>query len=277
MRHTEDQFTGIGGTRLFTQAWLPTDAPKAHVTIVHGFGEHSSRYSHLVNHLLPKGYALSTYDQRGFGRSEGQRGYINSWGEYRGDLKLFVERVQREHPSVPHFIFGHSMGGLVTLDYLIRFPEGLRGAIISGPALGEPNVAGWMIAVSKLLSKVWPRFSLDTELDLPALTRDPEELREIENDPLRHSLGTTRFGTEFFATQDFVKANGRKLLLPVFMFHGGADRVVPASATQAFFSTVAAADKKLTVYEGGYHESINDIHRATVLADVEEWLEARLG
>jgi alpha-beta hydrolase superfamily lysophospholipase len=145
MRHEEGRFAGVGGLQLYWRGWLPDaasldPAPQAVLALVHGVGEHSGRYRNLVGPLVEGGYPVYGYDQRGHGRSPGPRGHIERWADYRGDLRAFLGLVVQHAPGRPLVLYGHSMGSLVVLDYLLQRPVGLAGAIVSGVALQPTGV-----------------------------------------------------------------------------------------------------------------------------------------
>ena len=276
MGHSEGTFRGYGGLDLFYQRWRPVGEPKAVLAIVHGFGEHSGRYGNVVDWLVPKGYAIYAFDLRGHGRSPGQRSYINRWEEYREDVRAFLTFVQGQEPGRPLFLMGHSMGGLIVLDYALHYPEGLQGVIASGPALAQVGVSPVVMTLGRLLSRLWPRFTLDTRLDATAISRDPKVVEAYVNDPLVHSVGTARLGAEMTKTMEWVNEHAADLRVPLLVLHGGADRLVPPEASRAFFERVALEDKTRYEYEGYYHEPHNEVGWERPLADLEAWLEAHL-
>ncbi|HHH41628.1 MAG TPA: alpha/beta hydrolase [Chloroflexi bacterium] len=276
MEHREGTFQGAGGLELYDQCWRPEEEPRAVLAIVHGFGEHSGRYMNVVNRLVPKGFAVWGFDHRGHGRSPGQRGYINEWGEFREDVRAFLQMVAGQEPGRPLFLMGHSMGGLIVLDYALHHPEGLNGVIASGPALGQVGIAPILLTLSRLLSWIWPRLSLDTGLDATAISRDPEVVKAYQEDSLVHSKGTPRLGTEMEKTMEWVQAHAADLRVPLLILQGEADRLVSPKASRAFFEEVTFPDKEWHGYEGGYHEPHNDVTRDQALSDLEQWLERHL-
>lgn len=279
MEHHEGSFTGYanaGGRapQLFCQSRRPAGEPRAVVAIVHGFAEHSGRYGFLVDHLVTRGHAVYGFDLRGFGRSPGRRGHIYDWAEYRGDVSAFVADLRSREPGRRVFLLGHSLGGLIVLDYGLRRPDGLAGAIVSAPGLRPVGAAKpHLVAVARILSRIWPTFSLDIGLDATAISRDPEVVEAYLDDPLRNPHGTVRWGTESLAVIRRIKAHAADWTLPLLMVHGEDDRLAAASGTRAFFEQVPIADKELHVYAGGYHEPHNDVDREQVLGDVADWLE----
>ena len=127
MKHSEGKFKGAGSLELYYQCWQPDGQPRAVVVIVHGIGEHSGRYMNVVNQLVPHGYAVYSFDNRGHGRSPGQRGYLNAWAEFREDVRAFLKKVREQEPGRSVFLMGHSLGSLIVGDYVLRDPSGLKG------------------------------------------------------------------------------------------------------------------------------------------------------
>lgn len=279
MEHLEGSFRGAGDLELFYQRWRG-DAARATLAIVHGFGEHSGRYSNVVHHLVPRGVDVYGFDLRGFGRSPGQRGHINDWSEFRDDLRAFLRKIadeEGEGAGKPLFLMGHSMGALIVLDLILRDSDGLRGAILSGPGLRPVGVAKpHLVLIAKLLSRLWPRFSLNTGFNPSMISRDPEVVRAYVDDPLRHPFGTVRWGTESLATIDWIWDHAGDVTIPILVVQGGADRLVAADGARDFYDQVTFPDKELHVYEGGFHEPHSDIGYEEVMNDFSTWLERHL-
>lgn len=278
MAHDEDTFRGAGGIELYEQRWL-SDAGEARavVAIVHGFGEHSGRYTNMVDRLVPAGYAVYAFDLRGHGRSPGQRGHVDRWTEYREDVGAFVCHVSEREPGRPLFLLGHSMGGLIVLEYAEQHPEGLRGVIASGPLLAQPGISPVKLALGRVISRVYPRFSLDTGLDVTAISRDPAVVEAYRKDPLVHGRGTARLSTEIAAAQARTLAGAPTWTLPLLIIHGAADRLAPATGSRAFFERVpAGVDKERDEIPDGAHEPHNDTSQRQALDILQGWLDRHL-
>jgi alpha-beta hydrolase superfamily lysophospholipase len=215
-------------------------------------------------------------DLRGNGRSGGQRAYVERWEEYREDLAHFVALVRAEETASPIFLLGNSLGGLIVLDYTIHHPDGLRGVIAASPPLGRLGVPAPLLALGRVLSRVWPRFSLRTGMDLSALARDPVVTQTVLSDPLFHRVGTARLSTEVVLAIARVQAAAPGFPLPLLVLHGSADRMVPPEGSRQFVARVAHPDRELREYAGAFHVLFADLDRERVLTDVERWIEAHL-
>ncbi|MBW4425387.1 MAG: lysophospholipase [Nostoc desertorum CM1-VF14] len=275
----EGTFQGVGGLDLYYQSWHPEGKVRAILAIVHGLGGHSDRYSNVIQHLIPKQYAIYALDLRGHGRSPGQRGYINAWSEFREDLRAFLQLIQTQNPGRPIFLLGHSLGGMIVLDYILRYPQQasvLQGAIALAPTLGKVGVSPVRVLLGRMLSRVWPRFTLNTGIDMSAGSRDQQVVAAIAQDTLRHTLATARLATEFFATVDWINAHAADWQLPLLILHGGADRVALPAGSDIFYQQVTCTDKLRIEYPGAYHEIQSDLNYQEVMADLEDWLERHL-
>ncbi|BAY26089.1 alpha/beta hydrolase fold protein [Calothrix sp. NIES-2100] len=274
--HSEDTFKGVGKLALYYQSWLPEGELRAILVIVHGLGAHSGRFGNIIEKLIPKQYAVYAFDMRGNGRSPGQRGHINSWAEFREDLRIFIELIQTKHPGCPIFVMGHSLGAVVVLDYILRHPKEastLKGAIALAPVLGKVGVSKVRLLIGKLLSRIWPQFTLSTGIDLSTASRDEKVLAAYAQDPQRHTLGTARLATEYFTTVDWIYTHAADWQLPLLILHGGADRVALPEGGERFYQLVTYKDKLRVVYPEAYHELHSDLNYQEVLTDLENWLE----
>jgi alpha-beta hydrolase superfamily lysophospholipase len=277
MQHAEGRFAGARALALYWQYWRadcrPASTPRAVVALVHGVGEHSGRYLNLVRPLVDDGYVVYAYDQRGHGRSPGPRVYVDRWADYREDLGAFLGLVARQAPGLPIVIYGHSMGSLVVLDYLLGHPEGLAGAIVSGVALQPAGVGKpYQVVLARVLSRVTPRLTVDLGIDGGSLTRDPQALEAARADPMLTSRATVRWGAESLATVRRVTEGMAAIDLPLLVLHGGADPLNRPAGAQALFETASSPDKTLRIYPGVRHEPHNDLGHEQVAGDVKEWL-----
>jgi alpha-beta hydrolase superfamily lysophospholipase len=269
-------FAGAGGLSLFRQSWRPAGPTRAVLINIHGLGDHSGLYPLLVEHCTGRGIAVHAMDVRGNGRSGGQRAYVERWEQYREDLARFIGLVREEEPGQPLFLLGNSLGGLIVLDYAAHHPEGLRGVVAASPPLGRLSVPAPLLALGRVLSRVWPRFSLRTGMDLSGLARDPAVVQTILADPLFHRVGTARLSTEVVKAIARVQAAAPGFPLPLLVLHGGEDRMVPPEGSRAFVARVGHPDRQLREYAGAYHVLFADLDHERVLTDLGQWIEAHL-
>lgn len=275
IRHQEGKFLGADEYNLYYQSWHPHDNSKAIVIIVHGLGVHSDIFANILDFLTAHNYSVYGFDLRGHGRSPGQRGYINSWSEFREDLQALLKLVRQKDPHLPIFLLGQSLGGTIALDYALRFQEHLQGLILFSPAL-KVGISPLKIVIGRILSQLRPGFTLDTGIRLITSSRDPEFVKSLEEDPLRHTKGTARLSTEFRKTVAWIGENAKNLQVPLLILHGDADRISLPESSRLLFEQITFADKERRVYPNGYHELHNDLNYEEVLADLGDWLEKHL-
>lgn len=268
-------FPGHGGLELFCRRWRPEGTPKAVLPIIHGHGEHSGRYAHVAGWLVLRGYAVYAFDLRGHGRSQGKRGALDSFREYRGDVRAFLDLV-REAESAPVFLAGHSLGGLIALDYVLRGSDGLAGVVASGPVLSPPGISPFLLWLSRFLARLWPTLTLDSGLDTTALSRDPAVVKAYVNDPLVHSKGSARMANEMMRIIDWTQAHAAEMAVPCLILHGGEDRLCPPQGSRVFIENVTYPDTQYIEYVGYFHEVYNDLGNEQVFSDLEAWLERHL-
>jgi len=220
--------------------------------------------------------AVHSYDLRGHGRSGGERGYVKRFDDYRQDTHRFLQLVAEQYPSQPLFLFGHSLGGLIVLDQALYFPGTMAGVIASSPHLGDPPISPLVDAISRVMSSVWPTFSLPAGIDATALSRDQKIVRAYAEDPLLHGRGTARLAVEVSKTVAATQAAAPRFQSPLLMYHGTADRVTQIEASQHFYDRVPGQNKAFIAYEDGHHECHNDIHHERVTMEVAQWVEAEI-
>ena len=274
MNYHQDTFSDNKKNTIYYQSWLPKSDIKALIVVVHGLGEHSGRYTNLVNHLIPLGYGVYSWDHIGHGRSDGMRKYIDRFPDFTNVVSQYVQQIKAAHPALPLFILGHSMGGLITANYLLDHQSDFKGAIFSAPAI---KVAGGVHPLKlygvKFLSAIFPRFGL-APLNPSAITRNLKVLEESLNDPLtNYGKTSVRLLTELMDAMVQFKKKAHTLTLPVLILQGSDDQVIDPSGANLLYDLVSSEDKTLKIYPDLYHEVFHEPERYKVLVDVEAWLE----
>jgi alpha-beta hydrolase superfamily lysophospholipase len=243
---------------------------------LHGLGDHSGLYPNLASHFPARAVALYAFDMRGNGRSPGQRAYLGSWKEYRGDLEAFIGRIREWEPGLPLFLLGNSLGGLVVLDYVLHHPGQVEGVIAAAPVLGDVGVPPVLMALGRVMSRVLPRFSLNVGMDLAGLAREPSVVEAVLADPLFHRRGTARLSTEVTAAIARVQQLAGSLSVPLLILHGSDDRMVPPDGSRTFFAKVRFPDREFREYPGAYHGLFADRGFEEVLGDLERWIDTHI-
>lgn len=261
-------------TGQYWQGWAPDEVTGV-VILVHGLHEHGGRYAHVAQRLARSGYATYAADHLGHGRSPGTRGSIGSMAATVAGVDEVAALAVAEHPGVPLFVYGHSMGGLVAAQYLTGTPSvPVRGAVLSAAAVDLSSANALQQKVAPVLGRLLPDLGVLT-LDADAVSRDPAVVAAYRADPLnRMGKVRARTGAEMITAVAAMPERLRRLTMPVLVIHGGADRLVPPAASDFVATTVSSADVTHTVYDGLFHEPHNEPEQERVLDDVVGWLDA---
>ena len=250
---------------------------KALVVLVHGGAEHSGRYAHLAGSLVHHGYGLAAYDQRGHGRSEGKRFFVRAFETYVDDLAQFSQHIQEQHPHLPLFLMGHSMGGTVATLFALTRPSPFAGLLLSGPLL-RPGSAytGLQTMIAKLLGRLLPHLPIQ-RIKPTDLSRDPEIVSGYETDPLvHHGPLLAGMGAAGLLAFEQIDREVEKLSMPLLLLHGTADQIAAVNGSKWFHQQTMSQDKTLHLYDGFFHEVLNEIGRGRVVQDILTWLEERM-
>lgn len=277
LRHNSNKFTAPDGETLFEQWWRPQEEPKAALVLVHGIGEHSGRYAHFAHYLLERGYAVNALDLRGHGRSAGARAFCRRFDEYVADIDLFLSRAAARTPDKPLFIMGHSMGGtIVTLHWLQHQPS-VQGVILTSAGFKtNVKINPLLLASGKFLSTWLPRVPT-LKLDTTLVSRDPAAVEAYDNDPLIWHRGVlARTGAELLRAFDVIGEQMERLTPPLLILHGTDDHITDPDGSRELYARAGSTDKTLNLYEGLYHELLNEVEKERVMADIVAWLDARV-
>ena len=264
------------GTRLFTQRW---EAPAhAAMLLVHGYAEHSGRYAHVAGYLNAHDVSVYTYDQRGFGRSDGRRALVTSFDQLLDDLQCVIDRTRRRlSDDAPLFLMGHSMGGAVCALYAIERSQAFQGLILSSPAVEvDDDIAPVLRHLAGVIGRLVPTLPTIRTPD-DAISRDPAVIAAAEADPLNyHGRVLAGTGAAFIRAARRIQTHMAAIALPLLVFHGTADKLTDPAASRMLYEHARSPDKALNLYDGLYHETLNEPEKEQVLEDIVEWLQARI-
>ena len=277
MKHFGDKWQDQEGTTFFVQGWEPENGnPKALVVLVHGLGEHTGRYVHVGKVLTRAGYALAGLDLRGHGKSGGPRGHASSLEAYMQDIRQFFSLMEQRYPAMPRVLYGHSLGGLLALAYAIQYGAGLKGVIVTGPALRSSlQEQKAKLAVVRLLGSLMPTMTVPSGLDATAISRDLAVVEAYQKDPLVHDSTSLGFGKAALHAIDLCFARAREFPAPLLIMHGTGDKINYFSGSEDFAKLVSEAGRDVTLrlWNDLYHEIHNEPEKEEVFKFMIEWLD----
>jgi alpha-beta hydrolase superfamily lysophospholipase len=254
--------------------WIPESPPKGAICLVHGIGEHIRRYDHVADYLNRAGYALFSFDLRGHGKSGGRRGDAPSYDALLDDIEILIHRSQSRFPDLPLFLYGHSMGGNLVLNYAVCRKPDITGVIVSAPGLKPASVgSAWKLPAARIFQFVIPALLVSNEIDAADLSRDPDVVRQYRADPLVHNRISLRLGVSLIDAGAWVRQRVSEIRLPLLVLQGGADRVVDVETNLGFAQGVGKLCR-LKMWPGLYHELHNEPEKDQVLAELTAWLDS---
>ena len=266
----------ITGLKLKGQYYEP-QRTEAVAILVHGMGEYAKRYERtVVPALLQSAIGVISYDQFGHGNSEGKKGDNPGYKYLLDSIDYMVNKAGNLFKSKPVFLFGHSMGGNVVINYCLRRKNDLTGVIATSPflrlAFDPPE---WKIILGKLLEKIYPSLTMPNELDLQFLSKDPNEIEAYKNDPLIHDRISTRYSLEMMRTGAWAISNAASLKTPMLLLHGLKDQITSSMASEEFALNSNGMASYVPI-ENGYHELHHDEEKKIVLDRICNWINEQI-
>lgn len=272
---TEGTFNGADGTELFFRVIEPLTAPKAAIILVHGHGDHSGGLQNISASLVNNDYIVYNFDLRGHGKSTGKRGFIRSWDEFRGDLHEFRKLVSLDQPELPLFIVGHSIGGLITLDYTLDHSAGISGVIAISPAISYEVKPFEQLGIT-LMGKLKPDYSINKKPNVRLLKKNSAVRTEYYSDRLRHNIVTPGLGSGLIQAISRLENQAQSIHLPLLLQYGLDDKITPPTKLRNFFHLVASKDKQLYEYSLAKHRPFDEVGREKFLEDLVGWLDQQM-
>lgn len=262
------------GVMLAGQAWLP-EATHAMIALVHGIAEHAGRYAFLAERANAQGIGLVSVDLRGHGRSPGERSYVERFDDYLLDVDALWTKAAELATGRPLFLMGHSMGGAIALRWVAQRQAAAAGLILSSAALKiGGDVPRLLIALAPLLSR-WVPHLRGTRFDPAVISRDPAAVAAYVADPLvSKEAPPARTGAELLLAMAANRAAAPGLTLPVYLFHGAADRLTDPDGSREIHDLWGGDDRTLRLWPGSRHETLNDLDREAVAAELLAWVVA---
>lgn len=276
MKTFESKFEGQDGLSFYVQGWEPDVQPKAVVALVHGLGEHIGRYAHVGKALTDAGYVLVGFDLRGHGKTVSARGHFPSLNVVMQDIRQFFQFISQRYPSLPQFLYGHSLGGLLSLTYATQNKVGIKGVMVTGAALRSAlQEQKAKIAMAKILGTLAPAATIPSGLDATTVSRDKTVVDKYVNDPLVHDKTSLGLGKSALAAIDLCFARAAEFAYPLLIMHGKDDKLTYPSGSADFAKLAGEKNKDITLklWDGMYHEIHNEPEQAEVFKVMIEWLD----
>ncbi len=276
MQEKEFHWRAKTGEKVYARSWEPNTTPKAVICLVHGLGEHCSRYQHLADFFVDQGFAVVANDHLGHGKTEGKRGHGAKFEHFMDNVGRLLEEGDSRFPGVPVILYGHSMGGNFVLNYLLRRKPKIAGVIATGPwiKLGfEPPA--YLVFLGKLTRKLAPSFAQKNSLDTSKLSHDKAVVDKYINDPLVHDRVTSSMGMEMLDAAKWLQDNAGKIDVPLLLMHGSSDEITSPKGTEEF-AKKATGDITLKLWDGWYHEIHNEIGKEEFFAYTLNWIQQKL-
>lgn len=276
MKIKEFSHNAIDGTSLFFREWIPDGNIKGVVCIIHGLGDHSNWYKGLVDYFNANNFAVTAFDLRGHGKSEGKRGHTPSYEAFMSDIDILLASTKNHFKNLPIFFYGHSFGGNLTLNYVLRRSPKIDGVIISSPWLSlYSNPPKSKLYFAFLLNKIWPSFLVDNIVNEAALSHNPEIMQAYSKDPLTHSCISARLFTAAYKAGLWAIDNASKFNVPLLLIHGDSDKITSPEASKLFSQKVPDNLCTLKIYEGLYHSLHNELCNKKIFFNIGEWIDTK--
>ncbi len=272
MNATELSWKTSDGLNIHGKKWETQMPTKAVICIMHGMGEHINRYEHVAEMFTSNGYAVIGCDHRGHGKSEGKRGHFPNFDTFMNDVDDLLKAANAHFPDNKLILFGHSMGGNLLANFLLRRQPIIAGAILSSPYFQlafQPSQI--TLTIGRMMKGIFPSLSLSSGLDSSAISRDTDIVNKYNQDPLVHDKVSAKMGIEMIETGQWAIDNADKLRIPTLVYHGTADRLTSHQCSKLF---AEKAGKILTFFslEGLYHETHNEPEKDVVFEKIILWL-----
>lgn len=253
------------------------------LALIHGYADHAARYIHVIDELARRGVVTVALDLRGHGRSGGDRGFCNEFSEFWDDLRELEPLLEEHAKGLPRVLFGHSFGGLATASSLLDTRAGApdmkwRAAVWSAPffelALPVPAIKK---KAGEFLGKLIPKFGMASGLHGADLTHDAAMARGYDEDPLVFKKASARWFTEAVKTQELLFREAHRIKLPFFIGFGGADKVASPEGGRRLVSSAGSTVKEFKLYDGLYHEILNEPSWPDILTDMLAFTDRHIG
>ncbi|RUT73320.1 alpha/beta hydrolase [Ancylomarina longa] len=272
MQHQILHFNFTEHSNLFAQIWQPDEKPKAVICLVHGIGEHSSRYWAWAERFVNANFAVLGFDQRGHGLSSGKRGVISSYQDLMNDIDFVLEEIAARFKDVQVFLYGHSMGGGEVLNHLLTRKSNYLAVISTSPwIITQAAPPKFIIPLIRLINRIVPTVSVTTKFDSSMLSYDEQVVRNYEEDDLVHHKVSFALFTGAYDAGYKILHCADKLKKPLLLLHGSDDQITSPAASKSF-AEMHKENCTFRLWNGAFHELHNELIKNQVFEFVLDWM-----
>ncbi|CAJ1055473.1 monoglyceride lipase isoform X2 [Xyrichtys novacula] len=268
------------GLHLFCRYWEPTSQPRALVFIVHGAGEHCGPYDEIAQRLKELSLLVFAHDHVGHGQSEGDRMNVKDFQVYIRDSLQHIDLMKSRYPDLPIFILGHSMGGAISILTACERPNDFAGVVLIAPMvqMNPESATPFKVFMAKVLNHMVPSVTLGS-IESKWISRDKKQVEAYDSDELNFHGGLrVSFGVQLMGAAARIEKEIPTISWPFYLLHGDVDKLCHIGGSRMMFEKAPSSDKKLKVYEGGYHALHHDLPEVaeSVLKEVTGWITERI-
>jgi alpha-beta hydrolase superfamily lysophospholipase len=275
MRNFDSSLFTSDRAQLHTSFWEPDDDAKAVICLVHGWGEHCGRYEHVANFFIKQGFDFYSFDLRGHGQSSGRRGDTPSYERLLLDIADIETKLHERYPDKALFLYGHSLGGNLALNYALTQAHRFTGIISTSPWLRLSKEPPAIIKfIGRLMNKLAPWFTLSQDLDSRKLAQNATIGQQYDNDPLNHNKISARLYQGITESGNWALDHADELKTPTLLFHGEADEITSYQASHDFARRAKQVEFKL--WPNCFHELHNEPNQNEILNDIQSWITNKL-
>lgn len=258
--------------KIYLRKWLPKKKINKNIFIVHGLGEHSGRYEEFAKILTKQNVGVFCIDLLGHGKSSGKKGHIKSFNDYLNAVENGIIYVRKNFLDTPIILFGHSLGGLVCLKFLLeRESKEIEKSIISSPWIETAlKIPKHLLFIHKLFQKIIPRLQLGNNLITAHLSKNKKVVDDYENDILVHDKITLNLFSEIMKTIKDILKRSHRIKVETFLYHGKNDKIISHKGTKKIAELIPF--NKFILFDNIYHEPHNDIEKDLVFKEITDFI-----
>jgi len=249
---------------------------KAVICLIHGLGEHLHRYDHLAAYFNEKGYAIMSFDHYGHGKSEGVRGHLPSFNTHMTNVAQLLATAEERYPLLPKFLYGHSMGGNIALNFALRQTPNIAGIATTGAWITLPKPpSAILVGLARMMKSITPSTQQSNDLDPQNISSDPDEVQKYIDDPLVHDKITFKAATEMLDAAKYLETYEGPITMPALLMHGSEDQLTSPKGSRKLYQNLKG-DLAYKSWDGFYHEVHNEPNKMEVFDLTYNWMESKI-